>query len=128
MRQRLGRDADISRAVQQLSGNLARVGLLQNQADLGKRFAKFGDHGRQHVARLGMGRGDAKFALVALAKLLADPLDIARVDQHPFDDRDQLASGLRQPQKPLALALKQRNAVDLSATFEKSVGQTSVKA
>ena len=110
LRQRLGRDANVSRAVQQLGCDLAGVGLLQNQADLGKGFAKFGDHGRQHVARLRVSRGDAKFALVALAELLADPLDIARVDQHPLDDRDQLASGFRQPEKALALALEKGNA------------------
>ena len=108
--ERFGGHADVGLAFQQHGGDLARIALRQDQANLGKLRAELRHHGGKHIARLGVGGGDPQFALVTLAELLANALDVAGVDQHALDDADQLLARLREAQEPLSLAFEQRDA------------------
>ena len=75
---------------------------MQHQMHIRKLRAKFGDDRQKRIARLRMGRCDVKRAAITIGELLAELLDIFRVEQNAIDDLRQLLAGLRQSQKPLA--------------------------
>ena len=108
--QRLGADADVGIAVAEHGGDLGRAALVQRQAHLGVGLAELGHHVRQHVARLRVRGGDDDLALLAIGELLAEPLDVGRVDQHALDDLHHLLAGVGEAEQPLAAAHEQLDA------------------
>src|SRR3990167_1332098 len=73
-------------------------------------FLEFRHHLRQRITRLGVGGGDGEAAAVLLAVLLRQILDVARVQQHAFDDLHHLLARFGQAQQTLALAHEQFDA------------------
>ena len=65
---------------------------------------------RQHIARLRVRGRDGELPLLAVAELLAEPLDVRGVDQDALDDLDQLLAGVGQAEQPLAAAHEQLDA------------------
>ena len=108
--QRFRRDADVGLAVEQHRGNLSRAALVQHKMDLGKVLGEARHHMRQHVARLRVRGGDSELPLVAIAELLAEPLDIGRIDEYALDHLDQLLAWVGQSEQPLAAPHEQLDA------------------
>ena len=108
--QRLGRDRDVGLAGLQQRDDLGRAGLVQHQVHARKGLLEAPHHLGQRVARLGVRGGDHQAAAVAVGELLGDALDVAGVDQHALDDRDQLPARLGQPEQALAAAHEQLDA------------------
>ena len=104
--QRLRRNSDVCRSLNQHPRDLAGAALMQHQMHIGKLCAKVGDNRQKRIARLRMGRRNVKRALVAIGELLTELFDIFCVEQNAIDDLGQLFAGFRQSQKPLAATYK----------------------
>ena len=83
---------------------------MQGEAHLRVGVAEGGDDVGQHIARLRVGGGEDELPLLAVGELLAELLDIARLDQNPLHDVGQFLAGLGQPQETLAAADEQLDA------------------
>lgn len=67
-------------------------------------------HFRQGVACLGVGRHHRQPALIAIAELFGQTLDVPGIEQHAFDDSHQFLARVGQAEQALALAHEQLDA------------------
>jgi hypothetical protein len=88
-------------------GNLLRGALVQMQPHLGILRAKFANHRRQHVTRLGVRGRDGQRAPIGFAQLRGGAADILHLAQDAAGTRNDLLSRRRGAGERPALALEQ---------------------
>ena len=93
--ERFGRDADVDVAARGLLGDLDGIALVQHRAfTLRVARGEIAQHRRQHVARLRVRRRDRERAVVLVAELGADALQVLDLAQRAARGRDH---ALRRP-------------------------------
>ena len=84
--------------------DLGGARLVQHEIDLGEFLLERGDDLGQRVAGLRVCRGHRELSAVAIGELLAQLLDVLRVEQNAFDDANEFLPRLGQAEQPLSFA------------------------
>lgn len=75
---------------------------MQHEVHVGERVAELGDDMGQRIARLRVRGRHVELAAILVRELLAELLDVLRIEQNAFDDANELPPGLSQAQQALA--------------------------
>ena len=102
--QRFGGHADLGDFVDHHARDFGGRGLVQADGDLGIELAQACHGGRQHIAGLGVGGGDAQRAAVLGAVLLADALEVAHLAHDQLYALEDFLSRLGDALEALAVA------------------------
>ena len=103
---RARRDGEIDAVAGDHFGDLLGGALMQMQAHLGVFLAKYADHLRQHIARLGVRGRDRQGAAVGLAQIRRGAADVLHFAQDAAGARDDFLAGGGDAGQRAALALE----------------------